>query len=246
VGLVGTICCRDGKPKPFAECIKTCQEGGCNHSLPLLSAMRANTERRKGIGISSSVLSQCPRQYILQERNDYYESPSDYYPRWRGSFGHYAIEMGGPYPPEILMERRFYRNISVDGVAFELSGQPDWYDSERRHLSDHKFVGYRPKELRPDHDKQINVYSWLLDGASLPVDTASVVYMDAKGEVEFDVPLWSTEAVEGYIIRSLRPHIEYAQTGNLAGVGIADTPDEWKAKYCPFRHDCNKGRCCIT
>lgn len=161
--LAGYICCRDGEPRDFDDCIHANRKGLCRHSLPLLSAMKMNSERRSGIGISSSVLNMCPRQYILGERNDYYEAPEDFYNRWRGSFGHYAIEMGGPYPG-VVQEVRFYRTIDVDGTPFTISGQPDWVDVETRHISDAKFVARSPKQPYQDHENQVNVYAWLLEG----------------------------------------------------------------------------------
>lgn len=272
--LAGPICCQTAKPEGFDNCIARCQEGGCNHPLPLLTAMKNNAKRRRGIGISSSVLGMCPRQHVLQERNDYYEDPNSFYQRWRGSFGHYAIEMGGPYPG-VVQELRFYREVEVDGVNFEVSGQPDWIDIPRRHLDDHKFVGWPPSEVKPDHEAQINVYKWIIEGGytgreihtggftpprifkdrpgdgdnpllpGFTIQTAGINYLHTRGYVHFDVPLWTTEAVERYVRRRLAPHAAYIKTGNLALLKIEDEADKWKAKYCPFRNPLNPGRCCM-
>jgi hypothetical protein len=207
--------------------------------------MQNNAERRAGIGISSSVLALCPRQHVLQERNDYYEDPEKYYQRWRGSFGHYAIEMGGPYPG-VVQEVRFYRTMEVDGVSFTISGQPDWIDTTRRRLEDHKFVGWPPKELKPDHEAQVNVYKWLIEDQGYEVDSAAVNYLHTKGYIQFEVPLWTTPAVEGYIRRKLVPHARYIKTGNLSLLKIEDEQDKWKGQYCPFQLDGNPGRCCMS
>lgn len=263
------MCCQTGQPEQFESCINRSQEGGCDHPLPLLMAMQNNSIRRKGIGISSSVLGMCPRQYVLQERNEYYEDPKDFYPRWRGSFGHYAIEMGGPYH-NVVQEVRFYRGIEVDGVNFELSGQPDWIDVSRRNLEDHKFVGWPPDGVKPDHEAQVNVYKWLLEGGytgmcllgkcfkdhpgerdnPLPegfkVESAGINYLHTKGYVRFPIPLWTTESVEKYITRRLKPHASYIKTGNLSLLKIEDAADQWKAKYCPFQDPRNPGRCCMV
>lgn len=268
--LVGYICCRDGKTREFSECIKANREGLCQHSLSLLSAMKMNAERRAGIGISSSVLNMCPRQHILSERNDYYEAPQDFYNRWRGSFGHYAIEMGGPYPG-IVQEVRFYRTIDVDGTPFTISGQPDWVDVDKRHISDAKFVGRAPKQPYQDHENQVNVYAWLLEGGEVWGDctvdglyrrggnehcnplpegweaqTASVNYMDAKGEHIHPLSIWTDEARERFIRERLRPHKIYKETGNLAQIGVRGTEESWKSKFCPFMRDENPGKCCMA
>lgn len=255
--LAGYICCLDGTTKSFDTCIQSCRDGLCKHSLPLLSAMKMNADKRAGIGISSSVLNVCPRQFILSEREDFYEDPKDFYNRWRGSFGHYALEMGGPYP-DIVQEVRFYRTMDVDGVPFTISGQPDWIDIGCRHISDAKFVGYAPKGPYQDHENQVNVYAWLVEGgytmeenghryipAGWRTETASVNYMDAKGEHVYPITLWTTEAMERFVRERLRPHKQYQETGCLDGIGIHDRDQEWKARYCPFARPENPGHCCM-
>lgn len=259
--LVGPVCCQTGQPEDFPSCLQRSKEGGCVHPLPLLKAMENNAKRRAGIGISSSVLGMCPRQHVLQERNDFYEDPKDYYNRWRGSFGHYAIEMGGPYPG-VVQEIRFYRDISVEGVSFTVSGQPDWIEVDRRHLEDHKFTNWPPSEVKPDHEAQVNVYIWLIQGgeargkgdwsglAGLPkgweIESAAINYMSTKGYVQYPVTIWSEAAVEAYITRRLTPHARYIKTGNLSLLKIEDEADKWKARYCPFRDPRNPGRCCMA
>lgn len=266
--LAGYMCCRDGKPHDFDDCLAANREGLCQHSLSLLSAMQLNARRRAGIGISSSVLNVCPRQYILSQEHDYYESPADFYNRWRGSFGHYAIEMGGPYTG-IVQEVRFYRTISVEGVPFTISGQPDWVDIGRQHISDAKFVARAPNAPYQDHENQINVYAWLLEGGytmyggrqlhisskvgwdySLPDDweaqTADVNYMDAKGEHIYPVILWTEEARERFITQRLTPYKQYSETGSLAVIGTRGKENKWKGKFCPFMRDENPGTCCMV
>jgi hypothetical protein len=269
VPLAGPVCCQTGQPENFPSCLKRSHAGGCNHPLPLLKAMENNAKRRAGIGISSSVLGMCPRQHVLQERNDYYEDPKDYYNRWRGSFGHYAIEMGGPYPG-VVQEIRFRRNISVEGVSFTISGQPDWIEVDRRHIEDHKFTNWPPSEVKPDHEAQVNVYIWLIQGGYIgyclgsvcqdhypghpdnpipegfEVETAAINYMTTKGYVQFPVTIWSDDAVQAYITRRLIPHARYIRTGNLGVLRIEDEEDKWKARYCPFHKDHNPGRCCMA
>lgn len=241
--LVGTICCQDGQPHDFDYCKTQCRQGGCNHTLPLLSSMQANGAKREGVGLSASLLSGCPRQFILAERNDYYEDPERWYARWLGTAGHSAIEHGGPYEG-ILSEVRFYRSIDTDAGEIVVSGQTDWYDEDYRRLEDFKFVAFAPKALKPDHEFQVNVYAWILEGNGKEVDSAGVNYYHAgrTRHTTFEVPLWTQDAIEDRIRKSLQPHADYATTGNLSLVK-APSDFAWGAS-CPFRHPCNPGRCC--
>ncbi len=286
--LQGTICCQTGQPRSFAECEQECRAGMCKHSLPILVNMRKNTERRQGIGISASTLSSCPRQVILQARNDFYEDPEDYYARWQGTVGHYAVEMDGPYDG-VVQEVRFYREITVEGIAFEVSGQPDWIEPEIGLIADHKFTTHKPREPKQDHISQLNVYRWLAEGGytrgvveefvdynrsgmpeykeesylshtgdehnPLPhdfsVSNLRIYYYhgpskDKSRHTEFNIPLWDTNDVEAYIRSKLHPHARYIKTGSLVGVGVSGPENQWRVNYCPLRHDCNTGQCCLA
>lgn len=200
--LVGTICCQDGTPKSFDQCIGNCREGGCEHPLPILMSMSKESDRRQDVGYSASTLSQCPRQFVLGSRNDYYENPDDYYARWMGTLGHLAVESSGPYDG-VVQEVRYSHTIQVDGVEMELSGQPDWYDSNAGGLDDYKYTGYPPKEPREEHKAQLNVYAWLLENNGLPVETARVIYLHPKSrqtgkrQTTYHVPLWTHDAEIG-------------------------------------------------
>lgn len=242
--LTGTLCCQSGNPESFQHCTNEAHEGRCQHSIALLAAMSKNSPSREGITFSPSTLSTCPRWQVLSEKNDYYEAPSDYYKRWLGAGTHSAIAMSGPYEG-ITQETRFYRDISIEGDKFTVSGQIDWFDQRRQHLEDFKRVSYIPKQLRADHEAQANVYVWILAGNEIPVRTASVRYLGNNGEEVKPVPLWSEEAVESYIRTKLWPVAVYHQDGNLAKLHVSDS-DKWKAAYCPFKSDHNPGRCCMA
>lgn len=242
--LAGTLCCQDGKPKSFEHCIQQAHQGGCQHSIPLLTAMSQNSKSREGITISPSTLSTCPRWQILSERNDYFESPADYYRRWLGSGTHAAISMSGPYEM-VTQEQRFSRSLSVEGREYVVSGQPDWYDEQSEHLEDFKRVSYLPRAVRPDHETQLNIYAWLLEGNGLPVKSAAVRYLGNTGELVHPVALWTEDAVERYITDKYQPVARYHYHGNLSLLRVHKS-DEWKAPYCPFASDHNPGRCCMS
>lgn len=249
--LVGTICCQDGKPKSFDQCIGSCREGACEHPLPILVSMSKESSRRQDVAYSSSTLSQCPRQFVLMQRNDYHENPDDYYARWMGTLGHLAVESSGPYIG-VSQEVRYHFPVSVDGLDFELSGQPDWYDTSLHQVDDYKYTGYPPNAPREEHEAQLNVYAWLLENNGLPVETARVIYLHPKSrstgkrQTTYHVPLWSTDAVERYIVDKLRPHAGYALDGNLIKLSLDPVKDAWKSQFCAFRHQCNPGQCCLS
>ncbi len=247
--LVGTICCQTGEPASFDQCKQLSRQGVCEHPLPLLSAMAGESVRREGIDISASTLSSCPRQHVLKQRNDYYEDPDDYYARWIGSFSHHAIEHGGPWDG-VVQEVRMSRHIDVGYERFFLSGMPDWYDRTHMHLDDYKFVGWPPKELRPEHEGQVNVYAWILGAFNLPVTSGRVIYLHqrvrgtGKRKTMLPVPIWNQDHTEGYIQDKLAPHAAYRKDGNLSKLKVGPG-EEWKGQFCPFRHECNAGRCCV-
>jgi CRISPR/Cas system-associated exonuclease Cas4 (RecB family) len=161
-----------------------------------------------------------------------------------------AVESSGPYIG-ISQEVRYYSTISVDGFDMAISGQPDWYDQEQKILDDYKYTSYPPNSPREEHEAQLNVYAWLLENNNLDVEKARVIYLHPKSrqtgkrQTTYHVPLWSTEAVERYIVTRLRPHAQYLKDNNMAKLKL-DPGDAWKAQFCPFRHGCNPGRCCST
>jgi hypothetical protein len=224
--------------------------------------MRKNTERRNGVGLSASTLSSCPRQVILQARHDYYEDPSDYYARWQGTFGHYAVEMDGPYPG-VVQEVRFYRTVNIAGMGIEISGQPDWIDIPNRTIEDHKFTQYAPKDPRDSHVQQVNVYRWLVEGGhtrevenpipdNYRATTLKIHYYHGPSQGSksrhtcHEIPVWPDMVVEAYIRSKLEPYATYKASGSLAAVGLQNQPDmAWMKDYCVFRHACNVGQCCL-
>jgi hypothetical protein len=212
--------------------------------------MSKENERRQNVGYSSSTLSQCPRQYVLMARNDYHESPDDYYARWMGGLGHLAVESSGPYEG-VIQEIRYYHTISVDDTELAISGQPDWYDEGLHQVDDYKYTGYPPNSPREEHEAQLNVYAWLLENNALPVETTRVIYLHPKSrqtgkrQTTYHVPLWTDDAITRYITDKLRPHVQYAKDGNLIKLSLDPVKDAWKGQFCPFRHPCNPGRCCL-
>jgi hypothetical protein len=209
--------------------------------------MAKEAAKRRDIGISSSVLGGCPRQHILGREKDYFESPEDYYARWFGSFGHYAIEMDGPYPG-ILQEKRFFRSITTPDGPYEISGQPDWIDTRLGLIADHKMVGRKPREPRKEHIQQLNVYRWLVS-PTIPIERLEIRYYHPGPNgrhLEYEIPVWTEANVETYIRSKLIPYAKYQSTGSLDGIGVFGPQEAWRYDYCPWRHGCNPGTCCLA
>lgn len=226
--------------------------------------MASATKRREGAGISATTLLQCPRQTILKETEDYYESPADYHARWRGTGVHAMAEVGGPYP-DVVQERRIRKGVVVGEDRITITGQPDWYDRSTRHLDDWKSTSSCPTTPYDDHIAQLNIYAWLIDGGTWDglydercfgdkleltqlkpeistdiVESASIIYIDPKRSVRRDVELWSSDATEAFIVRAATPIAEYYRTGTLPA-GITARSELWKRRFCPFS---GSGKCC--
>jgi hypothetical protein len=58
---------------------------------------------------------------------------------------------------------------------------------------------------------------------------------------EFDVPVWSDEAIESYIRWALEPIERWTQGDDIETIGLYGAGHEWRANFCPFRHT---GQCC--
>lgn len=212
--------------------------------------MATNDEKRAGISISPSILNACPRQVVLKGYEQYHEAPSDYYARWSGDGVHAMIERHGPYEG-IIQEKRIKKMFfdpETGNNAF-ISGQMDWWDYEHRHLADWKKTNKAPTTPYDDHERQVNIYAWLLDGgvwedgtvSEYGPETAEIIYLEPKRCRIVPVMLWSHEAVERMIASRLIPFVEHLRTKELP-VGLdKDGPDYWKAQYCPFR---GTGKCC--
>ena len=246
--LVGTICCQTGAPSDFQTCLDTCRGRGCVYPLPLITSMAKNEGGRSNAGISATTISQCPRLTILKSDEDFFEAPSEYHARWRGTGVHAMAEKDGPYDG-VIQELRIRKTITILGMEVTISGQPDWYDTIYHHLDDWKSTAQCPLKVYPDHQLQVNIYAWLIDGGVWDngepsndiVETASIVYIDPKRSVSLDVDLWSSEAVEKEIVKRMEPVIAYRLGGELPGPQYLSKKDGWRKKFCPFS---GSGLCC--
>lgn len=245
--LSGVICCRDGENRSFEDCVASCKERECVFPLPLLVSMSKNKEKRKGAGLSATIILKCPTQMIVEQDVDFFESPAEYHARWRGIGVHAMAEADGPYDG-VIQETRIRKSINVDGTEIEITGQPDWFDTNTNHLDDWKSTSVCPSKPYDDHEKQLNIYAWLIDGgvwdggeiSDYVVDTASIVYIDPKRSVIHPVVLWRSDVVEDMIRQRLSHYVHYLNTGEILPYELR--PEKvWKKRFCTFR---GTGRCC--
>lgn len=248
--LAGTVCCRDGCPHPFEDCLTACRNRQCVYPLPLLVAMSTNDAKRTGIVYSPTIINSCPRQTILKRQHNYYETPADYYARWHGEGVHAMIEKHGPFPG-VIQERRISKTFTDPETqqSVVVSGQPDWWDAPHRHLADWKKTKKAPSQPYDDHERQINIYAWLLDGGTWEDGTiseegpltAEIVYLEPGRTRIVPVLLWTPEATRRMMSRRMGQYLRYEESGEIP-VGLdLDGPEAWKARYCPFR---GTGQCC--
>jgi len=91
-----------------------------------------------------------------------------------------------------------------------------------------------PPRTRGHHDKQINIYAWLLSRKGYTVRTAEIVYMAPDDMLRIPVPLWGEDEV--------RPYIEHRLAclyTEAAPSGVADNPEEnWQCRYCEVADNC--------
>jgi hypothetical protein len=213
--LAGTICCQTGEPQDFAYCMScatTNEPDSCDHPFFLIKAMRDNAKSRTGAGLSATKLMDCDRFHVLSDDYgfDYYESPDDYKARFTGTVIHGGIEKFTSGEPDVISEKRFFRDIEVrfvdddgeiHGEVFTLSGQmdliyPHWMLDGREvvKVTDAKSGGSRAlrKDLKPldSHVEQVNIYRWILANGRPEVPEV-VTTPTREGDVvtEIDAPV---------------------------------------------------------
>jgi hypothetical protein len=147
-----------------------------------------------------------------------------------GTAVHAALEKAAAHadPPPILVEHRAVTEVSVDGVAWTLSGQCDVLEADGT-LWDYKTTSAYSvrdgREGKSDWASQLNVLRWLLERtgavprgavrslgvwAILRDWSATQAQRDAgypQGqEVAVPIPLWTEEETHAYVLDRLRLH----------------------------------------
>jgi hypothetical protein len=264
MGLKGVLCDADGEAYSFDECLACARAGGprrCDNPLPLLVAMSKNQRERKDAGISATMLLDCPRKVILMQEEDYYEKPSSYWARFRGTIGHLMMEAYGSDEANVVQEIRFRKSVEIDGVSIEITGKADWTDLKRKLLIDFKStksINRKPiKDGLPkeDHPKQVSIYRWLMWGGvnmettdllpemktqHIEIDQAGILYFDMSGTKKVAAPLWSLDETEAFIIERLRPIVRYRTDKEMPPLWMNERGYRHVlCDYCALREACD-------
>jgi hypothetical protein len=261
--LVGILCDDPkfkGEQYDFDTCLRCAATGGprkCNTPYQLIYAMGQNQVERKDAGISATMLLDCARRVVLQKEVDYYEHPSAFWPRLRGTLAHLLVEQYSDGLEPKIAEVRFRRTIEIDGVAFEITGKPDMILPERKLIIDYKSNknvedNYQPMKdgkAKKEHIEQINIYRWLIGGGvnmdtgeitNIDIEEGQILYFDLmRWKEPISVPIWTLEETEEFIRERVRPLYIHETTGELPPK-LTDFFGDAHAfcSFCPLRKEC--------
>lgn len=253
--LIGVYCEDEshyGQPHSFTEYLELLKNEECvTHSpIELVVAMSRNSEERKDAGYSATTLLDCPRKIILASEHDYYEFPSKYYARFRGTIGHFMMEAYAEDDPDVVRELRVSKTITVRGRTFVLTGKFDKYNKRTKLLTDYKTIESVPYDgPKEKHPPQLNIYQWLLWGGTImetgeqifwPVERMGIQYLDMSEPLKVKADVWDLVEVEQYIHDALVPFVVYQETGQLPPIlKNADGRRHPFCKSCALREPCD-------
>jgi CRISPR/Cas system-associated exonuclease Cas4 (RecB family) len=254
--LVGVKCCKGGE-RDFEGCIHdSLYTDTCQYMAPIIIAMSQNQEERKDAGnLSATGLLGCPRFNELKPHLPFYESPAEYYARFRGTVSHAMVEYYVNNFPGTIVERRV--QAEVNGIP--VSGKmdlvvPGWTlkGNPVGLVTDYKSTNKRASSvpLKDDHKFQVNIYAWLLRNGYF-TDTGEKVGVDVKyGQINYvEMQYFKT-----YTFPLMWPHeqdelVEELVSDN-AGWDFAsgELPEilpmqpngqpHWRCRYCPLMEEC--------
>lgn len=258
MGLVGVICDDDEQKYDFEACI-TCSLKGfprsCHAPTSLIVAMSKNQEERKDAGLSATALLDCARKVILSQEEEFYEKPSAYHARFRGTLTHLLIEEYGSGLEGVVQEQRVRKSLDVDGLQVEITGKPDWIDVNRKLIVDYKScVSLNRKPInagkpKDGHESQVNIYRWLVAGGinmvtnevvDYDIELGGILYISMEGSRKVPVRIWSLDETEEFLRDRLRPHLEYKQTKRLPPILSNEKGERsYLCNYCALREACD-------
>jgi len=112
--------------------------------------------------------------------------------------------------------------VGLVDVPVTITGEPDSYvlwagptdqtAAEETHwvtLTDYKSTEFLPRESKPEHVAQVNIYNELLRvNGWPPADALEIHYFSGKEEQPFPVPIWSSGQVQQYLQLRTLPLVE--------------------------------------
>jgi hypothetical protein len=257
IPLVGVLCEDSrhyGEPHSFDEYLDLLKRGTCKTHVPIemVVAMSRNADERSDAGISATMILGCPRQVALAADYDYYEFPSRYWHRFRGTLGHFMLEYYDEGDPDVIREVRFKKTIEVLGKTVVLSGRPDKINVRIKLILDYKSTKEVPLKPKLSHEQQVNIYRWLLWGGArtdtgeivhIDVERGGIQYFDMDEPLKHAVPIWPLEQTEAFIVERLTPIVRWQLTGELPPQMVDEAGRRHPLCapiWCPLRAVCDE------
>jgi PD-(D/E)XK nuclease superfamily protein len=151
---------------------------------------------------------------------------------------------------ETLSEERMAVVLTVDGKPVVITGQVDSYEEAGGGLvKDWKTTSVwswklGDKQAKPEHERQLNIYAWLLreHGFSVGLGEVAEFYLDWKksearrakagqyppcGQVTWATPIWDYEDQLAYVTERARLHLRYRES-DPESVPVCDAEERWQ------------------
>lgn len=233
----------------------------CHAPYALIKGMASNSVERKDAGLSATMLlDPCARRVILQQTEDYYEAPSRYWARFRGTLSHLLMETYDGGGEGIIQEVRFRKavTVEVDGVQVEveITGKMDHVDVNQKLIIDYKSIKsinaqpVNQGRCKPEHAEQVSIYRWLLDGGTnmetgetvhYDIERAGIIYFDMAGTRKIGAPMMSLEETEAFIRERVTPFARFSFTGELPDLWYDEKGNRHRfCDFCAVRDICDK------
>ena len=158
----------------------------------------------------------------LERQFEVEEDVSDLIASFDGTCLHAGVEKALEENSRYVVEKRFYKDIDVDGKTVKISGQVDLYDTETKTLWDAKrTTSYKvTKGTHDEYEQQLNIGRWLMNNVPEKIAIGSFIkdfnfresmYNKNYPKAMFHpIPLrvWETEEVEEFIRKKVREKLD--------------------------------------
>lgn len=239
-----------GERTLFEDALAIARDYGEWGGLPyeVLLGIHANVSKVRPAEITVTTLLHCARKVQLEREHDYYADPLKNYPAFRGTIIHAIVE--GSATPGAVTEQRYARDFE----HYRISGGVDWHrlmvaKNGRTLLRDYKSTNELPKyySAYTDHQRQLNIYRWLLDLdpdqtdmeiVYISMDGVKIIPLSAGGTTRNGRKkanqVWTDDQVEDFLRERIalldRPLLPYK---------LVPDEDLWQCeRYCELKDLC--------
>src|SRR5690606_28740514 len=135
---------------------------------------------------------------------------------------------------EVRFKKTITVTLDIDGepteVEVEITGKMDHVDTNQKLIIDYKSIKsinaqpVNKNMCKPEHEQQVSLYRWLLDGGTnmetgdvvhYPIERAGIIYFDMTGVRKIGAALMSPEETHQFIVDRVTPIAQYKATGTL-------------------------------